>query len=372
MPLTFCNDCHYDVPMRSIALYAGPVAFERIREEGLKAEQFVVMAGASGGPKWFILYGLDRYLFGEFFQSRTSALATVGSSAGAWRLACLAQPDPVAAVDRLADLYSHEDYSHHPTATEITDKARIMLHAVLGPDGAAHIVHNQRIHSHFIADRIRGPFASGARLVLGAGLGLAAACNCVSRTSLGLFFERVVFNNHAHACELTQLSDLPTRDVKLTLANAHDALLASGSIPLVLEGVRDIAGAGRGLYVDGGITDYHFDLPFHLHDGLVLYPHFYPRVVPGWFDKHLTWRKVRPGNFANVLMVVPSREFVAGLPYAKIPDRGDFQTMEYSARVEYWQVVLRESARMADEFAALVGSDRVMEVLRPFDVKQDN
>ncbi|MEX2132156.1 MAG: patatin-like phospholipase family protein [Pseudohongiellaceae bacterium] len=358
--------------MTSIFLYAGPVALNRIRSEGLHAHQFTVMAGASGGPKWFVLYGLDRYLFGDFFRAPVNGLATLGSSVGAWRLACLAQPDPVAAIDRLAELYSKENYSAHPTAGEITAKAKVMLQQVLTADGARNIVANKVFKSHIIAGRARGILAANSKALLATGLGLAAASNAVSRKLLSLYFERIVFNNHMHTCELTRLRDLPTRDVKLTVYNTFDALMASGSIPFVLDGVRDISGAGKGLYLDGGITDYHFDVPFHLQNGLVLYPHFQPKVVPGWFDKHLPRRKVKQGNFANVLMVVPSPEFVANLPYGKIPDRDDFRKLAYPERVRYWQTVLKESTRLADEFAQLVGSERVAEIVRPFDTTKDN
>ena len=41
---------------------------------------------ASGGPKWFVLFGLDPYLSGEFFQRQEQQLITLGSSAMPWRL----------------------------------------------------------------------------------------------------------------------------------------------------------------------------------------------------------------------------------------------------------------------------------------------
>ncbi|MFM1896533.1 MAG: hypothetical protein RLZZ385_1607 [Pseudomonadota bacterium] len=338
-----------------------------IEEGGLRPHLFKVMAGASGGPKWFVLYGLDRYLFGEFFRDRQAPLATVGSSAGAWRLACLASADPLAAIERLATLYSRERYSEKPDSGEVTDKARRMLHDVLGPVGLRRIVSNTVVQSHFIAVRGRGLLSSRHRPLLGAGLGAAALSNLASRSSLGWYFERIVFNNHAHGCELSRLQDLPTRDVKLTEDNVADALLASGSIPLVLDGVRDIQGAGPGLYLDGGITDYHFDLPFHSRDGLVLYPHFYPRVVPGWFDKHLPWREVEVSHYDNVLLVVPSAKFVSRLPYGKIPDRGDFRTLDYQTRIKYWQAVLDQSQRLADAFHELVdGPGSPCIALKPF------
>ena len=99
-------------PMNSLAIYAGPSALQRITNEGFKPEHFKLMLGASGGPKWFVLFGLDRYLFGNFFSNRKESLYTIGSSVGAWRMCCLAASDPVKCVERLANYYCHEDYSH--------------------------------------------------------------------------------------------------------------------------------------------------------------------------------------------------------------------------------------------------------------------
>ena len=50
--------------------------------------------------------------------------------------------------------------------------------------------------------------------------------------------------------------------VPLDEANAEDALLASGTIPLLAAPVRDIAGAPRGNYWDGALVDYHLLLPY--------------------------------------------------------------------------------------------------------------
>ena len=50
--------------MSALSIFAGPTALARIREEGLNAQHIRVLLGASGDPEWFVLYGLDRYLFG--------------------------------------------------------------------------------------------------------------------------------------------------------------------------------------------------------------------------------------------------------------------------------------------------------------------
>ena len=51
--------------------------------------------------------------------------------------------------------------------------------------------------------------------------------------------------------------------VALDSSNAEDALLASGTIPLLASPVRDIAGAPPGNYWDGALVDYHLLLPYH-------------------------------------------------------------------------------------------------------------
>src|SRR3712207_9106464 len=65
----------------SLTLLAGPDALRWIRGRGLRAEDVDVVPGASGGPKWLVLAGLDRWLFGAFLQApRERALHLIGSS----------------------------------------------------------------------------------------------------------------------------------------------------------------------------------------------------------------------------------------------------------------------------------------------------
>ncbi len=352
--------------MSSLTIYAGSNALQRLRSEGLNADQFKVMLGASGGPKWFVLFGLDRYIFGEFFANRERELITLGSSAGAWRMCCLASADPVAAIERLAKRYSEEQYSEQPTTDEITDQAREMLEETLGPNGVKAIVENKIFRTHIVADRARGFGSSRVKQLRMLQLLSSAVLNTASRKTLSLFFERNIFSNMGQLSPFRNASDLKTAHVAINEENLMDVMMASGSIPFVLNGVRDIAKAKPGMYWDGGITDYHFDFPFHAGDDLVLYPHFSSTVIPGWFDKRVPWRRVSLKNFENVVLVVPSKEFVAELPYGKIPDRTDFETLDYPSRVAYWSTVLEKSKRLADDFAALVDSGTGIDDVQPF------
>lgn len=159
-------------------------------------------------------------------------------------------------------------------------------------------------------------------------------------------------------------STTSSRFVPLDTGNLRQALLASGSIPMVMQGVRDLPGAGAGTFRDGGLLDYHLDLPYSGED-IVLYPHFTDRVIPGWFDKTLPWRRGNPGRLQDVLLLAPSKEYLARLPYGKLPDRNDFKRFmgDDASRQKYWRSAMDESRRLGDEFLELAGSGRLGERL---------
>lgn len=342
----------------SCVLLAGANAARRIREEGLQPQQVSTLIGASGGPKWLVISQLDRVLIGEFFRERRDPIVTLGSSIGSFRNMCYAMDDPMSALERLEHGYINQIYdSGKPTPAEITAAAGKILDGVLGRDGARQVAENTIWQSHFVTVRGRGPLASERRAVLAPALLTSALANAVTRNSLSAFWDRVVF--HAGAESRVRFRNLRTMDVTLNQENVCPAVLASGSIPLVMAGIRDPHGAPPGNYRDGGITDYHFDLGFERPEGLALYPHFFPYMVPGWFDKSLTWRWVRGGAMENTLLIAPSPGFVAGLPYGKIPDRDDFVRLSTEERLKYWHAVVDASRQVAEDFHELWQTGRI-------------
>ncbi|MFP4623284.1 MAG: patatin-like phospholipase family protein, partial [Gemmatimonadota bacterium] len=343
-----------------------PDALRLLREPGLRAEDVDVLVGASGGPKWLVLRALDRFLFGEVLQApRDRPLHLIGSSIGAWRMACLARRDPVAALGRLEEAYLGQRYEVEPTPREVTAESLSILDRVLGEDGADEILSHPWARLHVVTTACRGPLASERRTLQMLGLAAAACANVVSRRTLALQMSRVIFHSAGDASPFLELDDMPTTHVALTRGNLRHALLASGSIPLVLEGVR-IPDAPGVLQRDGGIVDYHLDLAFGPGDGIVLYPHFFPHVVPGWFDKALGWRRGRPENFRRALIIAPSEALVARLPDGRIPDRKDFYRMDTPALLRRWRVAMAESEAMADELRELMATGRVAEVAVPW------
>jgi hypothetical protein len=353
-----------------LTLRAGPHALALLRERGLRAEDVDVLPGASGGAKWLAIAGLDRYLFGQFFQTpRDRSLHGIGSSIGSWRLAALGQQDPLAALARGHDAYIHQQrYSPRPGPDEVTRVLSACLDHLLGPTGATELLTHPWLRTHIVTAEGRGLAASSRRGVIAAALALTAASNLVTRRSLGVQMTRTIFHAADVASPFATLRDLPTTFRTLTNDNVRDVLLASGSIPLLLHGVR-IAGV-PGVHWDGGITDYHLDLSFGEGDGLVLYPHFYAHVVPGWFDKGLPWRRATGANFARALLIAPSEKFVASLPGGKIPDRRDFYDMPEAERMRRWTQVVQRSEALGAELHELIERGDIADAVQPWNSTQ--
>lgn len=327
-----------------------------------------IIAGAAGGPKWLVLNRLDRVLFGNWLSGRTEPLFLIGSSIAAWRFAAASQADPLLAFERFETAYLEQTYSNKPTALEISQETSRVRDAFLPETAIEEILNHPTIRLCFMAVRSKGFNQFENRLLLGAGLAATALSNIISRKSLGFFFERALFH-HPDAPPFFESSEFPLQRIPLNRENLSPALLASGSIPLVMSGVSGIKGAASGVYRDGGVIDYHMDIPFLKpgDDKLVLYPHYSRRIIPGWLDKKLTRRKPDPERMASVLQIAPSESFIASLPQQKIPDRNDFWTFagNDTGRIEYWNRIISESEKLAEEFFDAVDSGNIKNLVQP-------
>jgi hypothetical protein len=340
--------------IKALSVYLGREAARQIASEGWSAELFSLLLGASGGPKWFILGHLDRLLFGDFLQRSNQPLSVLGSSIGSWRHACLAMDDPVAAIDRLEKGYLYQHYATRPTAREVSEVSLGILQQVLGTRGPGALAGHPRIQTHIVTARGRGPAAAASSPALATGMGVAALGNTLSRRLLKLHFQRVVFHSGEAPNPGLAFHDFHTHFSALQEESVGAALHASGAIPFVLTGERDIPGAPPGQYWDGGIIDYHFDLDQYRGEGLILYPHFSASVIPGWFDKFLPWRQAAIHEVDKLVMLCPAEDFIADLPLGKIPDRRDFNRLHHDERIRYWEQCVERSKALAEEFSELI------------------
>ena len=349
-----------------ITFKAGASALRIIREEGLNPDRISVMAGAAGGPKWLMLGGLDRILFGSIFRKRKRPLFMIGSSIGSWRFAALAQKNQREAIDRFEKAYLNQFYTRVPTTDEVTEVSQRILDSYLEDAALPEILSHRYVRLNMLSVRSKNIFNAASRGGLAAGMAIASMCNVISRDTMGLFFERTLFYDSRETPPFYNLKGFPINHVPLNPENLKLAIMASGSIPLVMNGVTDIPNAPKGIYRDGGMLDYHLDIAFDPDpDNIVLYPHYTDAIIPGWLDKHLPWRRAHRKNMHNVLIVSPSKKLVAGLPYGKIPDRNDFMRFKGrdSERLDYWNKAIEAGRILSEEFFEAVTSGKIRKMV---------
>ncbi|HTT13799.1 MAG TPA: patatin-like phospholipase family protein [Burkholderiaceae bacterium] len=339
---------------RAFTLHAGPRAAAHVHKEGLRPQHVACVPAAAGGPKGLALVPLDKWLFGDWLAG-SSRVEQVGASIGAWRMYAAAQRDAVPALERLAEGYLSQRFPHRATPQQVAAECRRFVRTIL--EGTRLDTLRPGARLSVITARARGVLHGASSR---SAFARAALANTWSRPRLAAHMERVVFTAGGSAFPAERFDAFGLSRIGFTQDNLEDALLASGSIPLVCEPVRNPAGAPRGDYWDGGLIDYHLLLPYRMLEGLVLYPHFVTHVTPGWLDKFLPWR-ARPRSHPwldNVLLVAPSRALLERLPNRKLPDRNDFYRYARAdeQRMRDWRRALGECQRFADEVATWISN----------------
>ncbi|HEX6241836.1 MAG TPA: hypothetical protein VFZ61_13100, partial [Polyangiales bacterium] len=188
----------------------------------------------------------------------------LGASIGAWRMACACRPDAAAALREMAEDYIEQRYEHEPGKAPLpAHVSRVFSDALRLRFGGreAEVLSHPRRRLHVFTSRGKGMLARQGRVRTPLGYVGAFAANLLHRKAMGLLLERVVFSDARSELPLA-LHEYPTQRVPLSEHNLAASILASCSIPFWLDAVHDIAGAPRGAYWDGGITDYHMHLDY--------------------------------------------------------------------------------------------------------------
>ena len=349
----------------NLCFLAGKKAISLIREQGLSPEMVRVIAGAAGGPRWLVLDGLDRAIFFSWLKDSNKPLFLIGSSIGSWRFAAVAQANPEEAYNRFEDAYIHQRYPSMPSAEDITVEVNKVLDAYLTDKGGRSILNHPYMRLNILTTQCRWPATSDNIIALCLVIAGGHLCNTVNRGSLEAFFNRVLFYDPRDIPPFFHMDGFQTHRAPITEENIKSAILASGAVPFLMTGIKDIPGGPSGIYRDGGLIDYHLDIPFiNDHEGIVLFPHFMDRIIPGWFDKRLPWRRPDASNMDRVVVVRPSREFINRLPHRKIPDKNDFRFSD-KKRIVYWKKVAKESCHLGDEFLEIIQTGKIKEKVRP-------
>ena len=357
--------------MKRYLLYkAGPAVLDVIRQEGLKPERVAVYAGPAGGPKWFVSVGFDRALMQtRFLQQRNERVLLAGASAGAWRCLAMACRDPEDAYESLRIAYSRNVFTRDDTPATVSAALRRNVESFIREEDVPHILEHKHFDLVVHTVRAKGPAASGNRGIEGFTLLVAALANAVWSRTMDLFYERVVFFAGSWTPLFVQQS-FGGRMVRLTRENLRYAALATGSLPYIVAGVRQVPGA-EGVYRDGGLQDYQLNQDYCPGtEALTLFFHYQERISPGWFDKKLPWRRPPKWSLDRVLQVYPSSDFVGLLPDSRLPDRDDFVRFvdDPRERIRRWDTVCEQSKILGEQFMEDVDSMRIKELVEPMKI----
>ncbi len=352
--------------MNRIRIKAGRRVYKIIKDGGFDLNSVSTYYGAAVGPRWLIASGFDLTLLKGGFLGRSRAVNLVGSSAGAWRFAAWLQPEALQCYQKLLNAYINTRYSRNDNPSSVLEKLTGLINEYLEDDALPFALANKRYRLAIITARSRGLVASETQWLQKVGLAACYLFNRISRNNIYHFAERVVFYNCSMPPSFCLQPQFRGRFVRINEINFKYAVMASGAIPLVVAGVRNIYGAPRGIYRDGGLIDYHLTHQFAAKEKeTVLFFHHQERIIPGWLDKNLLRRMPDEETLSNVLMVFPTESFTEKLPGGRIPERTDFITYldDQETRIKNWYKAVELSAPLGEDFIELVESGRLKDVV---------
>jgi len=352
--------------MGNIRVRAGQRAYDLIRAGGFSLDGISTYFGPAGGPRWLIASGFDLTLLREELLGRARPVWLTGASAGAWRFAAWLQPEAIRSYRAFIDAYIETIYGRKDTPERILQSMAAVIDAYIEDDALPFALAHKRYRLVILTSLVRNLAASERRWVQKAGFLLGFLANALHPSLIHRFAERIVFYYGPHPPDFCLRKGFCGRFFALNEVNFKSAVIASGAIPAVVAGVRDIFGAPDGVYRDGGFVDYHINQDYSTRDrGLTLFFHHQERIIPGWMDKRLKRRRPPEAFLDSVVMVYPSEGFVAGLPGGRIPDRGDFKTFidDPATRIRNWRRAVALAEPLGEEFLELIASDRLKDVV---------
>ena len=351
----------------SIDVWAGAAVYDRIRSGDFSFDDVSGVVGPAVGPRWFLSAGFDLALMRERVLGLKNPVTLAGASAGALRFAAWVQPEPEKAYRLLMESYRSMAFSRRDTRESIQQILSQVIDSYVEDDAVSFALNNRNYRLAFTVARARHLLSAENPVLQFSGLVVAGLANLFSPSTLPLFFQRVLFYSGYTPPAFSRNREFPGMPIPLNEANFKRVLLASSSVPLRVAAVKNIYGAPRGAYRDGGLVDYHGN-QCHGNGGndVVLHFHHQERLVPTWFDGRLRRRTLPDDWTRNLLVVSPSKEFLEGLPGGKIPDRNDFKVFADNPgeRLNRWERVIAASEPLGDVFMNLVAGGGIRHAVR--------
>jgi hypothetical protein len=321
------------------------------------------------GPRWLGLVGFDRALIeAKWLERRAHRLLLLGASVGAWRSLALASRTPMSVHHALVEEYCAQHFTLSDDGQSISRAYRQLITRTFRDADIEWALSHPDLDIVISTVRMRRAPSSGSKWVRGL-LAATAVLNLATPRAPAFFFERALFHTSGgRAGTHPALHHLVGLRCELSLRNARDAALASGTVPGYMDPIRDIAGAPPGTYCDGALSDYHSNQPLRTAGGIALLFLHQARIIPSWFDKFAPWRTVPRRFLDDLLLVYPDPEFLRSLPGGVLPTREDFRRFmnEPEQRAARWKEVAARTNELGTMFLHDASSGAVASLAKPF------
>jgi hypothetical protein len=358
--------------MSNICIKAGKRAYEIIQDGGFHFDRVTTYFGPATGPRWLIASGFDLALLKNGLLGRSKAIHLVGSSAGAMRFAAWLQPEPEKSYRTLMESYIGITYKRNDTPATVLESLVNLANAYIEDDALSFALANKKYRLVIITARARNLVASELKWVQRIGIGICFLFNAINRSYIHDFAERVVFYNGPKPPHFCLRPGYRGRYIRLNEINFKYAVMASGAIPLVVAGIKDIYGAPSGVYRDGGLIDYHLTHNYApTNEDIILFFNHQERIIPGWLDKRLSYRRPQADILDNVVMIYPTDSFIAKLPGGRVPERDDFAIFidDPATRIKNWRRAVELAQPLGEEFLELVESKKIKDVVEKIKIQ---
>jgi hypothetical protein len=255
---------------------------------------------------------------------------------------------PLETYERLIDGYVSQTFPMPVRAQDVTVAFRRMLSDVFSDDDLAAITSHPNADVAIHVTRVFDPYPWSIRAAQIVAIAMGIAVHRVWTGAVLHMAHRVLAHTRPDRFDAAFRGAL----IPLNPSGIRETALASGTIPVYMQPIRNVPGAPRGTYVDGGLADYHIRQAYTAPgEGITLLPHYQEAVQSCWFDRGTPHRETSNGALADVVQFYPSPAWISSLPGGKVPDRDDFFLFakHHGERIRRWNETVSRSEELGEQ-----------------------
>jgi hypothetical protein len=349
-----------------LTIRAGPRALQKIRAHGLDPALVEIIPGAAGGPKGLGIAGLDRAIFGEWLPSKPRVRHLIGGLDRGLALRGRVPARPGEGASRIRSASTRKPPIRPGPAAASCRSPHARCSRRFSRDAKDEVLASPWHRLHILTVRGRWPLTRDSSLHTSLGFGSRRSPTAIGRRHLARFIDRTVFLDARDRPPFMTVGDLSatgagapaalqcvsTPTASRSTARTWGRAPRSASIPMILEGVANIAARARGRLLGRR----HHRLPpapaYHHAEGIVLYPHFTDRIIPAGSTRACRGGARAASGWTTWWWWRRRTSTSRSCRTRKLPDRKDFARYagNDAGRMVAWRKAIAESERLAEAF----------------------